>query len=240
MRPRTTALLASLFLVMSLVSLPAAGQQACQPLERQTETLSSGVTLSWDGSFWCADNDGSFQVTMVVEVNPSSAAVGITDVVLRHTTPRPRGTTPSGSFTAQIDGLTVTVTGNYSLVTTDEGAKANIHFTAVGTAEGEPFRLGFNVHLRGEGAVEDGGNGDGRPPNVGPPSNPGPPHRPAPSQGGDNGNGAAAPGGPLVQLVRSPVGDGERPGAEVVFGYDDTGRLTITIHLRLPHGVWII
>ncbi len=55
------------------------------------------------------------------------------------------------------------MTGDYGLVATDEGEKANIHVTAVGATGNERFRLGFNVHLRGNGAGENGGNGGGPP-----------------------------------------------------------------------------
>jgi hypothetical protein len=47
------------------------------------------------------------------------------------------------------------VSGTYTLVNTDEGAKANLHFQALGrgVTTGEPFALGINAHLRAPGVA---------------------------------------------------------------------------------------
>jgi hypothetical protein len=52
---------------------------------------------------------------------------------------------------------TFSVSGNYRLVQTDEGKKANLRLTALGheAESGEGFQLGVNVHLRDPGAIEE-------------------------------------------------------------------------------------
>jgi hypothetical protein len=89
--------------------------------------------------------------------------VTITDLELTHTTPRPRGRGPAATGEAQGLPITVapgetksfTVTGTYELVQTDEGKKANLHFTAFGNGveSGESFELGINTHFRAPGVA---------------------------------------------------------------------------------------
>lgn len=155
-----------------------------------TETVLENVTLTWDSAFECPGAESGDSLTLTVNVwsDPESAeAVELTSLVLSHTTPRPRGVGPVA--TASTDGLPLTiepggsasfeVTGTYELVTTDEGEKANLHLRALGTGKtsGEPFELGVNVLLRGEGADDDDGDEDSGPPSwvPGPPPWAGPP-----------------------------------------------------------------
>jgi hypothetical protein len=102
-------------------------------------------------------------------VTVSNAATGtervtIESLGLSHTTPRPGGQAPDATATAAGLPLTVApgesdrfeVSGDYELVETDEGKKANLHLRGIGegaTTELE-FALGINVHLRGPGATE--------------------------------------------------------------------------------------
>lgn len=102
---------------------------------------------------------------MVANSADSTEAVAIDDLVLTHTTPRPRGQAPAAS--GEVTGLPLTlapgqtasfsVSGTYKLVQTDEGKKANLHFRANGhgASSGEPFRLGINAHFRAPGVPLD-------------------------------------------------------------------------------------
>ena len=105
-------------------------------------------------------------ITVTVANSAESAeAVSIDDLVLAHTTPRPRGQAPdaSGEATglplALAPGQTAsfTASGTYELVQTDEGKKANLHFRASGhgASSGEPFELGINAHFRAPGVPLD-------------------------------------------------------------------------------------
>jgi hypothetical protein len=145
----------------------AAPTQRCQQVDVSTDRVVRGVTLSWDSAFLCANAADSGSWRIVVDVTNRAAStqgVRIRDVVLSHTTPRPRGQGPAA--TAEPKGLPLRlapgesgrfrVTGTYRLVSTDEGKKANLHLRALGTGDnGDPFRLGLNVHLRAPGVPAD-------------------------------------------------------------------------------------
>lgn len=192
-------------LVAALALLPAApaGAQvaSCEVFARSSETVAEGVTLTYDSSFWCPDAppSGEFAITVTVTNDAASTqAATISSLELSHTSPRPRGVGPEASVSAT--GLPLTLAageggsfelaGSYELVTTDQGAKANLHLRAAGqSAAGQPFRLGLNVHLRGPGATE---GDDGPPPEragrAGPPS-----WVPAPSPAEAGGNEGSGP-----------------------------------------------
>lgn len=151
----------------------AAAQTSCVLTGTSTDEVLPGVTLTWDSSFLCADAPPSG--TYAITVNVSNAAGGAEAVTierleLSHTTPRPRGIGPEATATATGLPLTVLpgesgsfqVSGEYALVSTDEGAKANLHLRAlgVGAMSGDPFELGINVQIRAPGATEDGSGAD--------------------------------------------------------------------------------
>ncbi|GAB4445443.1 MAG: hypothetical protein OHK0015_47750 [Chloroflexi bacterium OHK40] len=159
-----------ILLIAALISLPAtavyAQVQICVPFDQSTETVVPGVTLTWDSSFRCESvpRAGTYTITVrLTNATTSNQAVTVETLQLSHTTPRPRRQAPSASATPSGLPVTVgpgqtasfTVSGNYTLVTTNEGDKANLHLRARGSnASGQPFQLGINVHLRGPGAVE--------------------------------------------------------------------------------------
>lgn len=147
---------------MALGSVPAAGQrQVCEARDTKTKEALPGVTLTWNSSFRCKDvpKQGSCRIRVRVSNDGESGeAIGIRDLELSHTTPRPRGGGPEA--TARTGGLPLvvalgetasfTVTGKYELVETDEGWKANLHLRAIGKGLHSMgrFRLGINVSLR--------------------------------------------------------------------------------------------
>lgn len=152
---------------MTLGVHPAAAQETCGVDDTSTEAVLPGVILTWDSSFRCTDapDEGTYQITVAIANAAESAeAVTIADLVLSHTTPRPRGQAPAA--TAEPQGLPITVepgttdsftvSGTYELVETDEGKKGNVHLLALGQGadSGEGFELGINVHLRASGATE--------------------------------------------------------------------------------------
>ena len=147
---------------LALGTAPAAAQEVCRVDDTSTQEVIPGVTLTWDSSFRCqnAPDQGTYRITVRVSNAAGSAeAVTIDELVLSHTTPRPRGRAPSATAEAQGLPITVppggtddfTVTGSYTLVRTDEGKKANLHLLALGEGvnSGRDFQLGINVHLRG-------------------------------------------------------------------------------------------
>ncbi|MGH7510413.1 MAG: hypothetical protein ACREMZ_13210 [Gemmatimonadales bacterium] len=161
--------------------------QQCQVVDRSTEEVIPGVTLTWTSSFLCANapDEGTYQIEVTVEnAAGSEEAVEIDDLAIRGTTPRPRGQGPDATASASGLPLTVaprqsgsfTVSGTYELVETDEGKKANIHLSALGegVSSGLEFELGINVQLRGAGAIEGDRAGPG-----GPSAQPGAGGRPA-------------------------------------------------------------
>jgi hypothetical protein len=142
----------------------------CELVDRSTEDVLPGVTLTWGSSFLCANapDSGTYEIEVTVSnATGSTEAVEITDLRLSHTTPRPGGRGPEA--TAEAQGLPIVVgpgesesfrvSGSYELVSTDEGDKANVHLRALGRGveSGDSFELGINVALRGEGAVEESG-----------------------------------------------------------------------------------
>jgi hypothetical protein len=167
---RLTAILVMMSLLLSLVVTPALAQaQSCQMSGQKTQQVLPGVTLTWDSSFHCWDVSSSGSHTFTVNISNAATnrePVSIDTLFLFHTTPRPRGRAPAATGAAS--GLPVVVapgearsfmvSGNYQLVSTDEGMKANLHFrgNGKGTTSGLPFRMGINVLLRSEGSVEDG------------------------------------------------------------------------------------
>jgi plasmid stability protein len=153
-------------LVTVLGAHPAAAQEVCPVDDRSTKEVLPGVILTWDSSFRCenAPDEGTYRIRVRVSNHArSSEAVRIDDLILRRTTPRPRGQAPEA--TAEPQGLPITVkpgqtksfavSGAYELVKTDEGKKANLHLLALGEGKrsGKGFKLGINVHLRAPGAT---------------------------------------------------------------------------------------
>ena len=157
--------LALLMLGVALGPQPAAGQELCSVVDTSRKEVLPGVVLTWDSSFRCGDapDEGTYRIRVRVSNDAgSSEAVKIRNLVLTHTSPRPRGQGPEA--TAEAEGLPITVrpgqtksftvSGSYELVTTDEGDKANLHLRALGKGKesNDRFRLGINVHLRAPGA----------------------------------------------------------------------------------------
>jgi spore coat protein U-like protein len=146
---------------LSLWAIPAVAVETCNVIDSSTDEVVPGVQMTWDSSFLCADapTSGSYAISVEV-INESDTTVDLNDVVLSHTTPRARRMSAGGSITgtsglgtlAPGESTTVEVTGNYSMIETDEGLKANLHLRIRGEANGEPFKLGANVHVRGPGA----------------------------------------------------------------------------------------
>ncbi|MGH2449819.1 MAG: hypothetical protein ACRDGE_00820 [Candidatus Limnocylindria bacterium] len=165
------AVVASALVASALVASPSfAATAECNVVDRSTDEELPGVTLTWDSSFLCANapDSGTYEIEVTVSNAAGSAeAVEISDLRLSHTTPRPGGRGPDA--TAEAQGLPMVVgpgesesfrvSGRYELVSTDEGDKANLHLRALGRGveSDDPFELGINVALRGEGAVEESG-----------------------------------------------------------------------------------
>jgi hypothetical protein len=172
-----------------LVDLASSQAQTCPPVDQSAEEILPRVVLTWDSSFRCAGapDQGAYEITVVLSSSAASAAaIRLERLELTHTTPRPRGEAPAA--TAQAAGLpatlapgasvSLTINGQYDLVSTDDGEKANLHLLAhgQGLAGGEPFSLGINVHLRGWGGLEQRGNVPNASRPAGPPEwAPGPP-----------------------------------------------------------------
>jgi hypothetical protein len=191
-----------------LGALPASAQTpVCQPTERSLEQILPEVTLSWDSAFLCAGlpESGTYQFTVTVTHEAGSEAVDLLEAPLVRTTPRPFGQGPDATGSATVlplalqpgESASFTVSGDYTLVTTDEGSRANLHFLleGQGAVSGVFFRLGINAALRGPAGTvpdddDDEREGDGPPPWApGPPPWAGPPDQ-------DDDDGDAAPGGP--------------------------------------------
>ncbi len=146
---------------------PVFAQQMCSLTDQSTEEVIQGVVLRWDSSFHCrnAADTGEYQILVeVFNASDSVEAVRIDSLELSHTTPRPQGQAPAATAVATGLPITVepgetedfTVTGEYELVETDEGKKANLHLRAggAGLSSGEPFELGINVHFRAPGVAD--------------------------------------------------------------------------------------
>jgi hypothetical protein len=140
----------------------------CASNGQDAEEVLDGVTLTVDGAYRCTDApaSGTYQVPVnVANAAGSTEAVSIQSLGLRGTSPRPGGTGPAATASAQGLPLTVApggsatflVSGDYALVSTDEGDLANLHLRAqgVGATSGEPFELGLNVLLWGPRAAEE-------------------------------------------------------------------------------------
>ncbi|MGH2449820.1 MAG: hypothetical protein ACRDGE_00825 [Candidatus Limnocylindria bacterium] len=140
--------------------------QVCTLVDRSSKEVIPGVFLRWDSSFLCADapDRGTYEFTVQVLNRARSAeAVRINRLRLIKTTPCPRGNCPAA--TGEASGLPIrvapgqrrsfTVSGTYKLVKTDEGKKANLHFTAFGKGvrSGKSFKLGINAHFRAPGVA---------------------------------------------------------------------------------------
>ncbi|HRP96652.1 MAG TPA: hypothetical protein PL143_10405 [Rhodocyclaceae bacterium] len=154
---------------LMMAATPAFAAQVCSLTDQSTKEILPGVIVTWDSSFHCfnAPESGEYMITVRVSNAESSVeAVTVETLRLRHTTPRPRGRAPAATASAEPAGLPITVDpgstegfavmGEYELVRTDEGMKANLHLAADGFGDASllPFSLGINVHLRGEGATE--------------------------------------------------------------------------------------
>jgi hypothetical protein len=146
---------------------PVAAQEEenrCISVEQTTEEVVPGVFLTYDSEVLCASMEptGVYAVTVHVKNEDTSVErpVTIDRLFLSHTTPRPRMTAPEA--TVDVDGLPIelmpgsmksfAVSGEYTLVQTGQGMKANLHLRAAGYAnmDWEPFILGINVMLRSE------------------------------------------------------------------------------------------
>lgn len=172
---RRLAWITALAMAVGMLAVPALAQpETCELVDTSTEEVVAGVTLTWDSSFLCegAADSGEYAIEVRVSNDGSSTqSVTLDELVLSQTTPRPRRQVPAA--TAGATGLpldlepggsgTFDVSGTYTLVETDEGMKANLHLQLRGSADdtGEPISLGINVLIRGEGAVEDGDDGEG-------------------------------------------------------------------------------
>lgn len=152
---------------LALAAPVLAQTQLCAQVDQSTEEVIPGVFLTWDSSFLCADapDRDSYEFTVDVFNHANSTeAVTITDLELTKTTPRPLGRGPAATGEASLpitvepgDTKSFTVTGTYELVQTDEGKKANLHFTAFGEGveSGKSFELGINAHFRAPGVAAE-------------------------------------------------------------------------------------
>lgn len=145
---------------------PAQPCETMIPGDETSEDVAPGAQLTWRGAYRCIDapDQGRYRFTLVISNAGSSASPASVDgVELTHTTPRPHGEGPQA--TASTSGVPVViapgasaniiVAGTYSLVGTDEGKKANLHFCVRGETEaGDPFYLGVNALIRGAGAQD--------------------------------------------------------------------------------------
>lgn len=135
-------------------------------MDESAEEVLDRVWVAWDSSFLCANaaDVGSYEFTVRVRnATRSTQAVRVEELVLTHTSPRPRGTAPRATATAAGLPLVVepgasgsfTVNGTYELVSTDEGKKANLHLQVRGrgVGSGELFALGVNAQFRAPGVA---------------------------------------------------------------------------------------
>jgi len=202
MRPIYRWFIVTLLALSAVV--PVSAQQTCQVDDQSTEQVLSNVTLTWDSAFICNDAPEQDTYTITITITndaESEQGVNISEVVLSHTTPRPGGQAPEASLD-DVLGLPlillpgesgeITVSGEYALVLTNEGQKANLHFRILGngvTTEA-PFRLGLNTMFRAQVIDDDdtddeNGNGNGN--------------------GGGNGNGNDNVGGPPTWVPGPPT-----------------------------------
>jgi hypothetical protein len=222
--------IAILIITVALLAMGASGafaqQQSCLVTQQSTEETLPGITVTWDSSFLCenAPAEGTYTFAATIANAGGSAEVVVMNAMtLTHTTPRPRGQTPQA--TADAAGLPITVapgesktfnvSGTYTLVTTGEGQKANLHFRASGYGPMvEPFHLGINVRLRGSGVIEPGDDDE---PGEPPPWAPGPPPwTPGPPPWAGDAGGDDVDHGPPANLPGPPPwagNDDEENGA---------------------------
>lgn len=189
---RPLAGIAAAGLLALALAVPALGQSespTCVAGEPTTELVTDGVTMTFDSDLTCSDaaDAGTYSITVAVANDAASTAgVHIEEIALSHATPRTGGSSPEAGDPSA-SGLPLTlaageagsfeVTGDYSLVQTDEGGKVNLHLRASGLTdddEAAPFVLGINVHIRAPGVVDDDNN-DGDEPSGRPDWVPGPP-----------------------------------------------------------------
>lgn len=154
---------------------------ACEPGEMNSEQVSSGVTLTWVGAYYCLDAHDAGSYNLTVEFTneaDSTESVTIDNLTLFNTSPRPFNQGPEANGSSGDLPITVApgetgnfnVHGDYELIETDEGKKANLNFRVGGSVDDEPLALGLNVLIRAEGVeLEEDGSGppEGVPP--GPP-----------------------------------------------------------------------
>lgn len=144
--------------------------EAMSVTEQSQEQVLPGVIFTWDSVFHCreAPLEGSYGFSVTVSyIGEDGDAFILDKVLLTHTTPRPLGESPFASL--EVEGLPLTlnsnstesfrVWGDYRLVETDEGAKANLHFCADGYVDesADTLQFGLNAHLRNdpEGRTEE-------------------------------------------------------------------------------------
>lgn len=174
-RPRVLMLAAAVATLVLVVAqgvfarsatIPGAEGDQCDPTDHTSVTVARGTTVMYDSAFHCrgAARTGAYEVAVtVVNAVDSSGTVRIDGIELGHATPRPRAQAPNASAAASNVPVTVrpgadarlVVTGDYALVDTDEGAKANLHLrlSAHTVNSGASAVLGVNVHLRTPGAA---------------------------------------------------------------------------------------
>jgi hypothetical protein len=151
----------------SSVAAPGAAADHCDPTDQTTKTVARGTTVTYDSAFDCRDaaRTGDYEVAVTVaNAVDSAGTVRIDGIALGHTTPRPRAQAPdAGAATSDMpvdvqpgSEVSLRVTGDYELVDTDEGAKANLHLRLSGSTvnSGGSAVLGVNVHLRAPGVAD--------------------------------------------------------------------------------------
>lgn len=144
----------------------------CEPVEQSTETVTGGVTVTWDSSLLCLEppQNGIYAATVTIAVDPASiSGLSVEHIRLLLTTPRPGGSGPDASvgssdLPVSIDSggqVTTTIEGDFELATTDEGARATLHLQFEGFVShaGDRFSLAINIHF---GTLDDDNGG---PPN---------------------------------------------------------------------------
>jgi len=156
--------------VLWLAAAPASGAPPCPAVDRSTDEVlrDPAIVLTWDSASRCgeAQDSGAYELIVTVTNDAGSGEpVTIRGVhVMR--TPRPRGQV-GGATLGEIAGLptgaiapgesaSFTVRGDYRLLQTDEGRKANLHIRAdgEGATSGRPFSIGINAHFAAPGATE--------------------------------------------------------------------------------------
>jgi hypothetical protein len=160
------AILATLGLVAAISAIPAAAATCAAAASTANEVVTDDVSLSFDGEFTCTDADdpGTWSITVNV-TNDSDAEVTISTVELSQVTPSLQADAAAAAAAVTSDTLPLTlaagaagffdVAGDYTLAQVGAGSLLNVHLRASGTAAGDPFALGVNVHLLGPGVQLD-------------------------------------------------------------------------------------